>query len=92
MTPEELYQKYKGRRAVRVRLHDDMRDGSEGVVVGYCTSHPCFPLIIAVTKEEQRGWHSIREFYDHVILHKNNTYGYRYVNESMVINSFKFGR
>ena len=92
MSPEELYHKYKGRSAVRIRLPGDNRCPNKGKVVGYCTAPSPLPLIIAVTDKKNMGWKLISFLFDHIMLCEHNQYGYRYINESMIVKSIKFGR
>ena len=88
MTPRELYEKYKGKRAIRIcSYHEILR----GIVVGYNShefnSNRC--LIIALNDTRYHGWRSISPG-DHILKMNDNELGFRYVFEKEVI-IFKFG-
>lgn len=81
MNGKELYEKYKGRRAVC----KDPDGGHAGVVVGYSTTKGW--MIMAVT--EGKGWgRFVCGIDDSVIImdKKNNKKGFLYVDEQDIIN------
>ena len=91
MTPEELYQKYKGKRG-KIPSADYPREFFYGIIVGY-NDRFVWPLIMAVitsTHENDMGWKNIRG-HNHILDRQNNPLGYTYaeVNDIILI---KFGR
>ena len=91
MTPEELYQKYKGRKA---REFKDCavaeNDLCEGIIVGYTNNvSDDFNLIIVVTNGSNYGWMSINDD-DIIVDDTDHPDGYQYVRVREIL--FKFGR
>lgn len=88
MTPEELYRKYRGKKA------SEFVDGDHvsGIVVGYTISDDSYKLIMALTNDDfNRGWDSTYlGDEDFIFSMFSNPDGYRYINEVNVVK-WKFG-
>ena len=89
MTPEESYERYKGRKC-RV---DDRLPPTYGIVVGYTLFEDAeFNLIMAITEtgySVTEGWFDISDE-DRIFSAFDNLLGYEYVNEEDII-FIKFG-
>ena len=90
MTPEELYHRYKGRRAREEMSYNPC----EGIIVGYSlpTNNPDdddYPLIIEVTNGSRMAWHNL-EHYDVIVDNQNTENGWQYIKICEI--TFKFGR
>jgi len=80
MTPRELYEKYKGRRAKD-------KYGNYGIVVGYSSVY--WLLIISITEKNGLSWNRLYSN-DHIKITNINYLGYSYVGIKDII-PFKFG-
>ena len=88
MTPQELYEKYKGKKTSFIALNKRYT----GYVVGFSTdyAYPDVPLIIGLIEPPGVcGWTYI-ESTDNILDMIDNTMGYAYGEVKDVV--FKFGR
>jgi len=92
MTPQELYERYKGKKAkesVDDAANPEML--SEGIVVGYVLDETDYTLIIAVTNEgDGRPWEWVTDDVDFIIDMKGHPGGYQYITAKEV-QLIKFG-
>jgi len=90
MTPQELYEKYKGKKVI-----DDLNDlVVEGIIVGYTNNRIDYKLIMSVTYDPYHlSWDFtyLDDELDFIFNNFRHPGGYWYTNESCVVK-LKFGR
>ena len=91
MTPQELFQKYKGKKANGVFIN---RIINRGIIVGYSLNNPSWKLIMTVDYNFHHiswGFEGLKE--DDFVSGERDDYhnGFWYVNETDIVK-FKFGR
>jgi len=91
MTPQEIFEKYRGRRA-KEKEPCDVNDGPcDGIVVGYVIDGGEYTLIIAVTNGSEGSWSKkVLSNMDFIFDMKEHPGGYQYVTEDEVY-IIKFG-